>query len=263
MQRLHLLSYNIQTGIESRRYGDYVTQGWKHLLPHPERQQNLDRIAPLLRGYDMVGLQEVDAGSMRSGYLDQIEYLAQSAGFPFWYKQINRNLGRLAQHSNGLLCRLQPRRVIEHRLPGGLPGRGAVVAEFPTSDGETLTVCIVHLALGWRARRRQLGYLVEVAERQPYIVIMGDFNCDCRSRSLRTLVSGQDLHGLDCDLKTFPSWRPRRNLDHILLSRSLRVLEARVIDYPLSDHLPLSTVIALPEGVEMMNGVDLAQVQVG
>jgi len=210
-----------------------------------------------------VGLQEVDAGSLRSGYVDQIEYLAQSAGFPFWYKQVNRNLGRLAQHSNGLLCRLQPQRVIEHRLPGGLPGRGAVVAEFPTSDGESLAVCIVHLALGWRARRRQLGYLVDLVERQPYVVIMGDFNCDCRSRSLRSLVAGQDLHGLDCDLKTFPSWRPRRNLDHILVSRPLKVLEATVIDYPMSDHLPLSTVIALPAGVELMDGAAVPQARVG
>jgi endonuclease/exonuclease/phosphatase family metal-dependent hydrolase len=210
------------------------------------------RIAPLLRDYDMVGLQEVDAGSLRSSYVDQIEYLAQEAQFPFWYKQINRNLGRLAQHSNGLLSRVRPARVTEHRLPGGLPGRGAVVAEFPTSDGGTLAVCIVHLALGWRARRRQLGYLVELVEREPYLVMMGDFNCGCSSRSLRSLVAGHELRGLDCELKTFPSWRPRRNLDHILLSRPLQVLEAKVVDYALSDHLPLSMVIGLPPGVELI-----------
>ena len=92
---------------------------------------------------------------------------------------------------------------------------------------------------------------------------MGDFNCDCRSRPLRSLVAGQDLHGLDCELKTFPSWRPRRNLDHILLSRPLKMLDARVINYPLSDHLPLSTVIALPAGVELMNGAGLAQPRAG
>jgi endonuclease/exonuclease/phosphatase family metal-dependent hydrolase len=252
MQRLHLLSYNIQAGIESRRYGDYVTHSWKHLLPHSERQENLARIAPLLRGYDLVGLQEVDAGSLRSGFVDQIEYLARSARFPFWYKQVNRNLGRLAQHSNGLLSRLRPARVIEHKLPGGLPGRGAVVAEFPTSDGQCLAVCIVHLALGWHARRRQLSYLIELVEREPYLILMGDFNCGCASRSLRSMVAGHDLRGLDCDLKTFPSWRPRRNLDHILLSRPLEVLDARVIDYAVSDHLPLSMVIGLPSGVELV-----------
>jgi endonuclease/exonuclease/phosphatase family metal-dependent hydrolase len=127
-----------------------------------------------------------------------------------------------------------------------------VVAEFPTSDGGTLAVCIVHLALGWRARRRQLGYLIELVEREPYLVLMGDFNCDCSSRPLRSMVTGHELRGLDCELKTFPSWRPRRNLDHILLSRPREVLEAKVIDYALSDHLPLSMVIALPRGVELI-----------
>lgn len=252
MQRLHLLSYNVQGGIESKRYGDYLTHSWKHVLPHPERQVNLARIAAMLRGFDVVGLQEVDAGSLRSGFVDQIEYLAQQGEFPYWHKQINRNLGRLAQHSNGLLSRLRPARVIEHRLPGGLPGRGALVAEFPTSDGGCLAVCIVHLALGWRARRRQLGYLIGMVEQEPYLVIMGDFNCGCSSRSLRSMVAGHGLRGLDCEMKTFPSWRPRRSLDHILLSRSLEVLEASVVDYPLSDHLPLSMVIGLPAGVELL-----------
>jgi endonuclease/exonuclease/phosphatase family metal-dependent hydrolase len=252
MQRLRLLSYNIQTGIESRRYGDYLTHSWKHVLPHPQRQANLARIASMLRDFDLVGLQEVDAGSLRSGFVDQIEYLAQQAQFPFWHKQINRNFGHLAQHSNGLLTRLRPARVIDHRLPGGLPGRGAVVAEFPTSDGQSLAVCIVHLALGWRARKRQLDYLIHMIEREPYLVLMGDFNCDCSSRSLRSMVSGHSLQGLDCELKTFPSWRPRRNLDHILLSRPLEVLDACVLDYALSDHLPLSMVIGLPQGVELI-----------
>lgn len=66
------------------------------------------------------------------------------------------------------------------------------------------------------------------------------------------MVAGHGLRGLDCEMKTFPSWRPRRSLDHILLSRSLEVLEASVVDYPLSDHLPLSMVIGLPAGVELL-----------
>lgn len=57
------------------------------------------------------------------------------------------------------------------------------------------------------------------------------------------------MQGLDCELKTFPSWRPRRNLDHILVSQPLQVITARVINYPLSDHLPLCMTIELPEGV--------------
>jgi endonuclease/exonuclease/phosphatase family metal-dependent hydrolase len=250
MQQLHLLSYNIQAGIYTRQYAEYLTSSWKHILPHPERLHNLTRIASMLRRFDFVGLQEVDAGSLRSGFIDQTEYLAYEAEFPYWYKQVNRNLGRLAQHSNGVLSRVRPARITDYKLPG-LPGRGAVLVEFDTTDGQILAVCIVHLALGWRARRRQLRYVASLAVRYRYMVLMGDFNCDCRSRSLQAMVAESDLRGLDCELKTFPSWQPRRTLDHILVSDSLQILDSRVVDYPLSDHLPLSMKIALPDGVEI------------
>ena len=163
----------------------------------------------------------------------------------------NKDLGRWAQHGNGVLSRLRPARVSELKLPG-LPGRGAVIVELDLSDGGILAICILHLALGWRARGRQLRHIAQVVQRYPYLVMMGDFNCGCRSRSLRQLVRDSDLRGLDCELKTFPSWQPRRSLDHILVSNRLRILDAEVVDYPLSDHLPLSMTIALPEGVQVL-----------
>ena len=45
---LRLLSYNIQIGIKTRRYGQYFTHSWKHVLHHPQRFDNLDRIARLI-----------------------------------------------------------------------------------------------------------------------------------------------------------------------------------------------------------------------
>lgn len=247
MQQIKLLSYNVQGGIYSRKYSDYVTNSWKHVLPHPERLVNLTRIAQLIQQFDVVGVQEVDAGSLRSANVDQIQYLARQAAFPYWYRQVNRDLGPFAQHSNGLLSRLRPGQVTEHKLPG-LPGRGAVVAEFPLAEGGHLGVGIVHLALGWRARKRQLDYLADLAEAHPLLVLMGDFNCDCDSRSLRAMVRRTGMQGLNRELKTYPSWRPRRTLDHILVSAPLRILSAHVIDYPLSDHLPRSMTLALPPG---------------
>jgi endonuclease/exonuclease/phosphatase family metal-dependent hydrolase len=251
MQQIDLLSYNIQAGIYSRQYSDYLTNSWKHILPYRERLQNLTRIAVLLRQFDVVGLQEVDSGSLRSAYVDQIQYLAHMAGFPHWYRQVNRNLGPFAQHSNGVLSRIRPHRVTEHRLPG-LPGRGAVVAELPTSDGGQLAICVLHLALGRRARALQFAYLRDLADRYPYLVMMGDFNCTCRSKHFRSLVAGCGLRGLDCGLKTYPSWRPRHNLDHVLTSSALRIVEAKVLDYPFSDHLPLAVKVALPASVSLL-----------
>lgn len=242
-QRVRLLSYNIQAGVDTRKYSHYVTQSWKHVLPHKGRLLNLNRIASIIGEYDVVGLQEVDSGSLRSGFIDQIEYLSHQCGFPFSHKQVNRSLGKLAQYSNGLLSRMRPTNVSEYKLPG-LPGRGAMICQF--GNNQDLTVCIIHLALSRRARLRQLGFIAEIVKDMPQVVIMGDLNCSCDSHELSLLMAKVGLQEPLCDKSTFPSWRPMRKLDHILVSQSLVVENARVVNYPLSDHLPIGIDVVLP-----------------
>lgn len=246
LHRLRLLSYNIQAGVDTQHYRQYVTQGWKHLLPHRDRISNLNRIAPLLGEYDLVGLQEVDAGSLRTGFVDQTEYLAARAGFPIWHKQINRNLGKLAQYSNGLLSKLHPRRVSAHRLPG-LPGRGAMIAEFGPPYG--FAVCILHLALGRRARLQQVDFVANLLQPYRYVVVMGDLNCGCDSAEVGLLMSRLSLQEPTCDMSTFPSWRPIRKIDHILASQNLKVERPHVLDFPVSDHLPIGIDLLVPGDV--------------
>jgi endonuclease/exonuclease/phosphatase family metal-dependent hydrolase len=60
------------------------------------------------------------------------------------------------------------------------------------------------------------------------------------------LMKGANLVEPLQDLHTFPSWRPLRNIDHILVSPSLQVDEIKVLNYPLSDHLPISMTVRLP-----------------
>jgi endonuclease/exonuclease/phosphatase family metal-dependent hydrolase len=243
-----MLSYNIQAGVDMQRYRHYVTHSWKHLLPHRERLLNLNRIAVLLSEYDLVGLQEVDSGSLRSGFVDQTEYLAHRAGFPHWHKQVNRSLGRLAQHSNGLLSRQRPQKIVEVRLPG-LPGRGAIFAHYGGADG--VVVCVMHLALGYRARMRQMECVGERLQDCRHVVVMGDLNCSCDSREMKMLMARADLREPSCTLNTFASWRPIRKLDHILVSTSLEIENPRVVDYPLSDHLPIGIDIVIPREISL------------
>ncbi len=158
--RLRLLSFNIQVGISTERYRHYLTRGWQHLLPHTGRADNLQRIGALLGGYDLVALQEVDGGSLRSGFVNQVEHLAHLGGFPYWYQQLNRNLGRLAQHSNGVLSRLRPSLLEDHPLPGP-PGRGAMLLRLG-EGAEAIVVVMMHLSLGARTRTRQLAYVREL-----------------------------------------------------------------------------------------------------
>ena len=244
---LKLLSFNIQTGVDTRDFHEYVTKSWKQLLPLKERISNLNRIAKLIQTYDLVGLQEVDSGSLRTGFLDQTEYLAHRARFPYWYRQVNRSLGKIAQHSNGVLSRIRPHCVDEHKLPG-LRGRGAMLVEYKTNQ-ESLLVCIMHLALGKRARRLQLAYISELVGEYSQLVVMGDFNCGTDSGELHELVENTHLQLPTEDLKTFPSWRPNRKFDHILISESLKLKKTHVLEHTHSDHLPICVEIELPRGI--------------
>lgn len=245
---LRLLSFNMQVGIGTKRYHEYITRGWRHLLPSLQVQENLTRIAGLIADYDIVGLQEIDAGSRRSQYLNQIEVLAEQAGFDYWHTQVNRNLGHVAQHGVGLLSRFAPRTVSEHKLPGVLPGRGALLAEFGVPD-TVFAVVVTHLALTRRSRRAQLTALRALIDPFPHAVIMGDINCGPERLRLNTTFTDGKLHIHDAPLPTFPSWRPRRAIDHILPTSELAVLHAAPINVRLSDHLPLATTLAVPSAV--------------
>jgi endonuclease/exonuclease/phosphatase family metal-dependent hydrolase len=250
INRLRLLSFNIQTGIAVRRYHDYVLHGWKHLLPHAKLLDNLNAIARLVSGYEIVALQEVDAGSLRTGFINQTEYLAHHAGFPFWYSQTNRNLGRLAQVSIGFLGRMRPTIISEHRLPSTIPGRGAMVVRLGR-EGPCLHLVLVHLSLSRRSRLRQIRYLTELVNRHPYVVVMGDFNFQRHSPEMVQLLRDTHLQEPAAHVATFPSWRPQRTIDHILVSEGLEVDSVKVLEQTLSDHLPIAMEITLPSELRL------------
>ena len=248
-RRLRLLSFNIQVGNSTQSYRHYLTRSWQHVLPHKGRAGNLEKIGDLLNDFDLVALQEADGGSHRSGYVNQVKYLAQQGEFPYWYQQLNRNLGRLAQHSNGLLSRLRPTSIEDHPLPGPA-GRGAILVRFGQGDN-ALVVVIMHLALGAKTRNLQLAYVRELISGYQHQVLMGDMNT--HAKDLLQSSPLRDLGLLAPQMEaTFPSWRPQRCLDHILLSPSLTLERVAVLDQPISDHLPVAVEIRLPGSV----GVD-------
>ncbi|MGF6592691.1 endonuclease/exonuclease/phosphatase family protein [Pseudomonas sp. 2835] len=244
--RLRLLSFNIQVGISTERYRHYLTRGWQHLLPHTGRAGNLQKIGDLLADFDLVALQEADGGSLRSGYVNQVEYLAQLGAFPYWYQQLNRNLGRLAQHSNGVLSRLKPQLLEDHPLPGPA-GRGAILVRFGEGE-DALVVVMMHLALGSKTRARQLAYIRELIGGYRHQVLMGDMNT--HATDLLEHSPLRDLGLIAPQVQaTFPSWRPQRCLDHILLSPSLTLERVEVLAQPISDHLPVAVEIRLPDAL--------------
>ncbi|MDH5544049.1 MAG: endonuclease/exonuclease/phosphatase family protein [Gammaproteobacteria bacterium] len=248
--RLRLMSYNIQVAIASVKPHHYVTRSWRHVFPHETHFRNLNQIAEILEGHDIVGLQEVDAGSIRSSYVNQTQYLAERARFPFWTHQTNRRLGHIAKHSNGLLSSYTPISVEDHKLPGRVPGRGALVARFGQDDSQ-LIVVMIHLALGRKSRGIQLDYIAALVKEYEHVVVMGDMNCQPDSEELQSLLRQTGLGAPVWGLNTYPSWKPTRKLDHILVSSSLRIENVQVLPYTYSDHLPISMEVIVPASVSL------------
>lgn len=244
--RLRLLSFNIQVGISTERYRHYLTRSWQHLLPHNGRAGNLQKIGQLLGDFDLVALQEADGGSLRSGYVNQVEHLAHLGAFPYWYQQLNRNLGRFAQHSNGVLSRLKPQLLEDHPLPGPA-GRGAILVRFGEGE-DALIVVMMHLALGAKTRALQLGYIRELIGGYRHQVLMGDMNTHATDLLEHSPLRDLGLIAPQVEA-TFPSWRPQRCLDHILLSPSLTLERFEVLAQPISDHLPVAVEIRLPDAL--------------
>jgi endonuclease/exonuclease/phosphatase family metal-dependent hydrolase len=235
--RLRLLSANIQAGSSTRAYADYVTRSWTHVLPNGKRL-NLDSLAKLVRDFDLVGLQESDPGSLRSGFTNQADYLAEMARFPFWSHQPNRRVSRIAGSGNALLSKLEPSDLLDYALPGRIAGRGVLLARFGEGE-DAWHLAITHLSLGARSRQLQLSFLAELLSDYPRLVLMGDFNCDADAPEMRPLYRHTALEPPPQRICTFPSWAPRRCLDHVLTG-GFEVHDYRALPAAGSDHMAVA-----------------------
>ena len=221
------------------------------MLPSTQRLGNLDRIARLIRGSDIVGLQEVDAGSLRSGYINQTEYLAMQGHFPHWYDQTNRNFGHFGQHGLGLLSRLRPTEIREETPAGSHPGprrAGGAVRPGTGRAGRH------HPAP--RARPARTAAATRIPER-------GDARVSsCRADGRFQLRLWQPRDELAahtyarcvsrCTACTRSrARRPARNIDHILVSPTLQVENVSVVNHAISDHLPIMMDVVLPASVDL------------
>lgn len=250
MRPLKILTYNIQTGISIYRYMHYLTKSWQYVFPTSRRLDNLNKISELIQDYDIVALQEAEIGSLRSHFINQVEYLSKQGGFPYWHAQSTRKIGVFAQLGNGILSKFPIYENSDHRLPGFIPGRGLLCSTLGAGR-EKLLLIVLHLSLGKVAQRQQMDYLEKLVAGHPHVVIMGDMNCLSQSKLFEKLIGQSHFYSAGQGIKTFPSWSPVRDIDHILVSPSLRIQEVLLARKLYSDHLPLGVSLQLPENINL------------
>lgn len=241
---MQILSYNIQAAINSSSFVGYSYQWPKQILPTRSKSATLQRIAYFISKYDVVCLQEIELGGLRNGFKSQREQLLALTDFPYDLVQINRKLSRLSLHGNLILSRVPITEVLNSHLPGKIQGRG-VLAGMVQIGSEKLVISDVHLSLGHEDQTLQLRFIRQQLADYENVLLCGDYNCRPDAPALRELK----FHGYrelgDVNEPSFPSWKPRKRLDHAFLKGKL-CGTSRVIDYRDSDHLPLLTEIERP-----------------
>ncbi len=237
---MKILSYNIQAGIGTKRPSDYITKGHHQFFHSDAKTQTLEDIAAFIADFDIVCLQEVDLGGRRSGFTSQLGILQSASGLTHAVCQTNRVIGRTSIHGNAILSRHKIYDVSDHKLPSRIPGRGTIVCRI----GD-LSVINTHLSLLAKTQTEQLAYISSALPEFDRLVLTGDLNCTSHAPHLEDFAARNDLNILTTPShKTFPAWRPKEGLDHILVSEGFGPIKAKVHAVVNSDHRPVS--ITLP-----------------
>lgn len=227
-------------------------------------KNTLAQIAAWIRAADpdLVFLSEVDDDWRRSGYINQVEYLAAETGLNYRYYApalVSRSLrhtalGRTARYGNAFLSKhpfLAKEEIPLPRLGRNEP-RNTLLVEVPLAgSGHRLRVYGTHLSVRPGERAEQLAFLRgRLAAEQGYTVFLGDLNSPperlAKEAPYLSAPAWRDV--LAEAPATFPTENPEARIDYIFVSDSLEdwVRFAAAPDVRASDHRPVVLDLAPP-----------------
>ncbi|MGX5733305.1 endonuclease/exonuclease/phosphatase family protein [Bosea thiooxidans] len=223
-----------------------------------DRRYSPQRIAQVIAecSPDVVALQELDVGRLRSGGVDQAQAIARELGFGHLHFSPALRHGE-ELYGDALLTRQPSRLVRTGTLPEvpnwrKLESRGAVWIALPRG-GTELQILNTHFGIGRRERIAQARALLgpswlDHPDCRAPVVLLGDFNSLPGGRVHRAL--SMRLHDANRGgPATFPTVRPLFRIDHVFASDDLTVRSVKVHRSPLasvaSDHFPVYADLAL------------------
>lgn len=242
MSRTTILSWNMQAAMGTRKLSDYASKFHENLFP-AQKESRLLSVVANLKDFDLIGLQECDQGSWRSGGINQGEFLANKAGFTQAVFHTSRKVSNVSGSGLSLLSKHPIIWSQGHVLPSRFPGRGALEAKVKTPTG-VICVLVVHFSLGKKDQLLQMKWVQEWTKSLsgPYVV-MGDFNTSPDWIHFKNFVSS--IENLNIFPESFPSWKPKRSIDHMLVN-GLDATITKTFDPGISDHLGLMRQVWLP-----------------
>jgi endonuclease/exonuclease/phosphatase family metal-dependent hydrolase len=237
---MRLLLYNIRYAVGGGASMHMPLPGAGYVLGN---QNVLPEITRFIRSVDpdIVGLIEVDTGSIRSRMINQAESIAGSLGMNTSYetkygeKSINHMLPIVRKQGNAFMAAQRVHGEKFHYFDTGIK---RLIIEL---EMQGFAVFLVHLSLKYRHRHLQLRRLYDLisATAKP-VIVAGDFNTFWGENEIYLFMKAAGLRSANVNgLPTYPSRSPRRELDFVLYQDGITVTDFRVPSVRHSDHLPL------------------------
>jgi endonuclease/exonuclease/phosphatase family metal-dependent hydrolase len=203
----------------------------------------LERMTQFIKSVDpdIVGLIEVDTGSIRSGLVNQATFIADSLGHYSTYQckygaaSINNMMPIVRKQANAFLAAPRVEGERFHYFESGIK---RLIIELELED---VAVFLVHLSLKFRHRHEQLRYLHDLVKRTSKpVIVAGDFNTFWGDNEIFLFMEASGLKSANrLKLPSYPSRTPRKELDFILHSSGIEITHFEIPDVQHSDHLPL------------------------
>lgn len=214
---------------------------FRYLMP---TRAHLNKISRFLNSQhsDIIGLLEVDVGSYRNNNKCQAARIGKHIN-NFYYastKYGDRFSGKiipiLKHQGNAILTKDENSSGVYHYLPSGFK---KLVIELAH---EEFRFFLLHLSLSKRVRKIQLAHMANLlaSNKGKPVIIAGDFNTFNGDDELELIKEQLGLINPNTKNEaTFPSWKPKHQLDFILCSKNIKIKNFEIPNVKLSDHLPI------------------------
>lgn len=240
LRGMRLLLYNIRYGLGFGATLHWPLPGAGYLFGN---RSNLQKIIDFIKAQDpdIVGLIEVDTGSIRTGSVNQATAIADALGHYSAYQckygmtSLNQRLPIVRKQGNAFLA---APRVHGERFHYFNKGIKRLIIELELDE---CSIFLVHLSLKYRHRHAQLHHLHDlvIASRKP-VIVAGDFNTFWGEHEIYLFMKAAGLQSANVSgLPSYPSHAPRKELDFVLYGAGITVDNFYIPSVRFSDHLPL------------------------
>jgi len=241
LQSFRLVVYNIRYATGTGKRFNLPVPGAGYLR---DTQIKLPRLCRYLNSLepDILALLEVDSGSLRSGAVNQAEAIAASLGgrgahweCKYAPTSLMKRLPVVRKQANAFITRDGQGQVQFHYFDTGVK---RLLIELQLDH---VNIFLVHLSLKYRHRHYQLSDLYDlVRAREKPVIVSGDFNTLWGDYEIKLFMAATRLRSANpSGWPTYPSTAPRKQLDFILTSPEIEILDFRIPRVRYSDHLPL------------------------